>query len=110
MPEVPPVSRTASLAAAAARAFQEDDGPIARAVAGFEPADILLGIIAVLEQIAAGTPRVDNTYGRAVAAAIPGARLVEIEGMGHDLPRRVWPQLLDEIVALSARAGTLQPS
>lgn len=48
--------------------------------------------------------------GRAVAAAVPGARLLEIEGMGHDLPKRVWPQLLDEIVALSARAGTLQPS
>ncbi|HUZ86931.1 MAG TPA: alpha/beta hydrolase [Candidatus Baltobacterales bacterium] len=48
--------------------------------------------------------------GRAVAGAVPGARLVEIEGMGHDLPKRVWPQLLDEIVALSQRAGTLQPS
>jgi pimeloyl-ACP methyl ester carboxylesterase len=51
---------------------------------------------------------VDN--GRAVAAAVPGSRLVEIEGMGHDLPKRVWPQLLDEIVALSERAGALQPS
>ena len=30
--------------------------------------------------------------GRATAAAIPGARLVEIEGMGHDLPaRRLGP-------------------
>ncbi|HSP09361.1 MAG TPA: alpha/beta hydrolase [Candidatus Dormibacteraeota bacterium] len=48
--------------------------------------------------------------GRAVAAAVPGSRLVEIEGMGHDLPKRVWPQLLDEIVALSERAGTLQRS
>ncbi|HYM97093.1 MAG TPA: alpha/beta hydrolase [Candidatus Sulfotelmatobacter sp.] len=48
--------------------------------------------------------------GRLVAAAVPGARLVEIEGMGHDLPSRVWAQLLDEIVALTARAGTLQPS
>ncbi|MGA7911215.1 MAG: alpha/beta hydrolase [Candidatus Dormiibacterota bacterium] len=48
--------------------------------------------------------------GRAVAAAIPGSRLVEIEGMGHDLPQRVWSQLLDEIVALSERAGTLQLS
>ncbi len=48
--------------------------------------------------------------GRAVAAAIPGSRLVEIEGMGHDLPKRVWSQLLDEIVALSERAGTLQLS
>ena len=35
--------------------------------------------------------------GRATAKAIPGARLVEIEGMGHDLPRGVWPQILDAI-------------
>lgn len=48
--------------------------------------------------------------GRAVAAAVPGSRLVEIEGMGHDLPKRVWPQLLDEIEALSERAHSLQPS
>jgi pimeloyl-ACP methyl ester carboxylesterase len=46
--------------------------------------------------------------GRAVAAAVPGSRLVEIGGMGHDLPMSVWPQLLDEIVALSERAGALQ--
>jgi pimeloyl-ACP methyl ester carboxylesterase len=35
--------------------------------------------------------------GRATAKAIPGARLMMIEGMGHDLPRGVWPQLLDAI-------------
>jgi pimeloyl-ACP methyl ester carboxylesterase len=38
---------------------------------------------------------VDN--GRIVAAAVPGARLVEIEGMGHDLPERVWPEVVDAI-------------
>jgi pimeloyl-ACP methyl ester carboxylesterase len=35
--------------------------------------------------------------GRATARAIPGARLLEIEGMGHDLPRGVWPRILDAI-------------
>jgi pimeloyl-ACP methyl ester carboxylesterase len=35
--------------------------------------------------------------GRIVAAAVPGARLIEIEGMGHDLPERVWPQVVDAI-------------
>jgi len=35
--------------------------------------------------------------GRATANAIPGARLMMIEGMGHDLPRGVWPQLIDAI-------------
>ncbi|MBM3666227.1 MAG: alpha/beta hydrolase [Actinobacteria bacterium] len=48
--------------------------------------------------------------GRATAEAIPGARLLMIEGMGHDLPRGAWPQLVDAIAehahaADSARAG-----
>lgn len=42
---------------------------------------------------------VDN--GRRVAAAIPGARLLEIEGMGHDIPKRVWPEVADAIGALA---------
>jgi pimeloyl-ACP methyl ester carboxylesterase len=42
--------------------------------------------------------------GRATAKAIPGARLMMIEGMGHDLPRGVWPQLIDAI-AVHARAA-----
>jgi pimeloyl-ACP methyl ester carboxylesterase len=44
--------------------------------------------------------------GRATARAIPGARLLMIEGMGHDLPRAVWPPLLDAIERNAARAGT----
>lgn len=36
--------------------------------------------------------------GRATAKAIPGAKLVEVGGMGHDLPRGAWPQLADAIV------------
>lgn len=35
--------------------------------------------------------------GRATAKAIPGARLMMIDGMGHDLPRGAWPLLLDAI-------------
>jgi pimeloyl-ACP methyl ester carboxylesterase len=42
---------------------------------------------------------------RATAKAIPGARLVLIEGMGHDLPRFAWPQMLDALVENAARAG-----
>jgi pimeloyl-ACP methyl ester carboxylesterase len=42
--------------------------------------------------------------GRATAKAIPGARLMMIEGMGHDLPRGVWPQIIDA-VAEHARAS-----
>jgi pimeloyl-ACP methyl ester carboxylesterase len=35
--------------------------------------------------------------GRATAKAIRGARLVEIDGMGHDLPKPLWPRLVDLI-------------
>jgi pimeloyl-ACP methyl ester carboxylesterase len=48
--------------------------------------------------------------GRATAKAIPGARLLMIEGMGHDLPRGAWPQIIDAVAeharaADGARAG-----
>jgi pimeloyl-ACP methyl ester carboxylesterase len=47
---------------------------------------------------------VNVSGGRATAAAIPGAELLVVEGMGHDLPRAVWPQLIDRIGALVERA------
>jgi pimeloyl-ACP methyl ester carboxylesterase len=42
-------------------------------------------------------PLIRPSGGRATTRAIPGARLVEIEGMGHDLPRAAWPRILDAI-------------
>jgi pimeloyl-ACP methyl ester carboxylesterase len=42
--------------------------------------------------------------GRATAEAIPGAELLEIEGMGHDLARWTWPHVLDGIERTAARA------
>ena len=42
--------------------------------------------------------------GKATARAIPGAQLVMIEGMGHDLPRDLWPRLVDGIVDNVGRA------
>jgi pimeloyl-ACP methyl ester carboxylesterase len=42
--------------------------------------------------------------GRATAAAIPDARLVEIDGMAHDLPPALWDRVIDEIAATAARA------
>ncbi|HEY2436739.1 MAG TPA: alpha/beta hydrolase [Solirubrobacteraceae bacterium] len=44
--------------------------------------------------------------GRRVAAAVPGARLLEVAGMGHDVPRRVWPEVADAIGELSRAATT----
>jgi pimeloyl-ACP methyl ester carboxylesterase len=37
--------------------------------------------------------------GRATARAIPNAKMIKIKGMGHDLPRAAWPQMLDAIAA-----------
>ena len=37
--------------------------------------------------------------GQATARAIPGARLVMVKGMGHDLPEGAWPIVIDAIHA-----------
>ncbi|MCW3030621.1 MAG: alpha/beta fold hydrolase [Solirubrobacterales bacterium] len=50
-------------------------------------------------------PLVRPSGGRATARAIAGARLNTVEGMGHDLPRAVWPRLIDAIAENAARAG-----
>ncbi len=44
--------------------------------------------------------------GRIVAAAIPGARLIEIEGMGHDIPRSTWPRIAGAIAKLAGQTTT----
>jgi pimeloyl-ACP methyl ester carboxylesterase len=50
-------------------------------------------------------PLVRPSGGRATAKAIPGARLRMIEGMGHDLPREVWPDVVEAIASNAARAA-----
>ncbi|MBS1888936.1 MAG: alpha/beta fold hydrolase [Actinobacteria bacterium] len=52
-------------------------------------------------------PLVKPTGGRATARAIPGARLMMIDGMGHDLPRDLWPTFAEAIAANAARADRL---
>ncbi len=52
-------------------------------------------------------PLVVPSGGRATARAIPGAKLVMIEGMGHDLPRVLWPRLIDAFAAHAAEADRL---
>jgi pimeloyl-ACP methyl ester carboxylesterase len=39
--------------------------------------------------------------GQATAAAVPGAKLVIYPGMGHDLPRPLWPAIVAEVAAVS---------
>lgn len=43
--------------------------------------------------------------GRAVARAINGARLVLIDGMGHDLPRQLWDRVIGELTRNFSEAG-----
>lgn len=58
-----------------------------------------------LRQIAAPTlvihgskdPMVSRSGGVATTRAIPGARMITIKGMGHDLPAAAWPQLVEAI-------------
>lgn len=52
----------------------------------------------------ANDPLVDVSGGRATAQATPDAELLVIEGMGHDLPRALWPELTLRIAELVERA------
>jgi pimeloyl-ACP methyl ester carboxylesterase len=94
------------------RAYERGHDP---AAAGRQLAAILaasdrteqLGKIRVPTLVIHGTKDrlVNPSGGRATAKAIPGARLLTIEGMGHDLPRGAWPQIIDGIAENAARAG-----
>jgi pimeloyl-ACP methyl ester carboxylesterase len=48
-------------------------------------------------------PLVDVSGGRATAAAIPGAELLVIPGMGHDLPESAWSRIADAVAANAAK-------
>jgi pimeloyl-ACP methyl ester carboxylesterase len=59
-------------------------------------------------------PLIPLVGGRATAKAIPGAKLMIVPGMGHGLPERLWPLLVDAVAehvaaAERARAAT-QPA
>ncbi len=48
-------------------------------------------------------PLVTPSGGRATAEAVPGAELLLVEGMGHDVPRVHWDELVGAVTALTAR-------
>jgi pimeloyl-ACP methyl ester carboxylesterase len=50
-------------------------------------------------------PLVKPSGGRATAKAVPGARLMMIDGMGHDLPRDLWPTFAEAIDHNAHRSG-----
>ncbi len=54
-------------------------------------------------------PLIDVSGGRHTAEVIPGARLVIIDEMGHDLPPSLWDRLIDEISAhIRAAEATIE--
>jgi pimeloyl-ACP methyl ester carboxylesterase len=103
--------------------FDEDDVRERAALSydrGFNPAGTARQLVAILASgdrtdalhrvrapalVIHGTedPLVALAAGQATAAAIPGAALLAIDGMGHDLPRPLWPRVVDAISALTAR-------
>ena len=52
---------------------------------------------------------IDPSGGRRTAEAIPGARFVLLDGMGHDYPPAYWDQIV-HLVTEHARGGVLTPS
>jgi pimeloyl-ACP methyl ester carboxylesterase len=56
----------------------------------------------------ADDPLVPLENGRRTAAAIPGARLLVIERMGHNLPAHAWEPIADAIAAVAGRSESLQ--
>ena len=51
-------------------------------------------------------PLIDLSGGEATALAIPGADLLDLGQMDHDLPRLYWPRIADAVLALARRTGT----
>lgn len=49
-------------------------------------------------------PLIDISGGRATAAAVPGADLLELHAMGHDIPTPLLPQFMGAILGLVERA------
>jgi len=49
-------------------------------------------------------PMIDISGGRATAAAIPGARLWEIPGLGHDIPAELFGEIVDAVAVLAKQA------
>ncbi|MFC1442939.1 alpha/beta hydrolase [Streptacidiphilus sp. N1-10] len=55
----------------------------------------------------ADDPLVDRSGGEATAKAVPGAELLLVPGMGHNLPEPLWPEVVDAIAANAGRAKAL---
>ncbi|MEV7616269.1 alpha/beta fold hydrolase [Streptomyces sp. NPDC089799] len=100
-----------SLRRTAGRAFDRSPVPAAagnhRLIEGGTPVRDRLGAIAAPTLVLHGTedPFLPYAHGEALAREIPGARLVPLPGMGHQMPpREVWNTALSAILTHTARA------
>ncbi len=55
-------------------------------------------------------PLIPARAGKTVARAIPGARFLMIERLGHDLPPAIWPRITAAVIANARRAGPPPPA
>lgn len=55
----------------------------------------------------ADDPLLRSCAAAALARAVPGGRAVVFAGMGHEVPQRLWPAIVDEIVRNADRARVL---
>ena len=112
-PAYPPIpygiARSPSVAMTAA-SIQRGGPPVAAIIAAGDRTPLLRQLRLPTTVIhGAADPLVRPSGGHATAAAIPGAQLVIVPGMGHDLPQAVWPQIIEEI-ARNASRPTRAPS
>jgi pimeloyl-ACP methyl ester carboxylesterase len=104
-------SDEAELRALAARAFERGINPpgfarqLVAILASGSRRDALGALRAPTLVIhGADDPLVPVEAGRDTAAAAPGAELLEIAGMGHDMPRALWPTVVDAIAKHAEKA------
>ncbi|MBT2450980.1 alpha/beta hydrolase [Streptomyces sp. ISL-43] len=100
----------AEAAARAGRAYDrsyDPPGVVRQAVASLASGDrtpLLRSVdVPTLVIHGADDPMCDVSGGRATATAVPGAELLVVDGMGHNLPRALWPLLAERITGLVHR-------
>jgi pimeloyl-ACP methyl ester carboxylesterase len=97
------VDHAADIAAQLRFPFEVEPGP---------PVRERLGEVRAPAVVVHGTddPAFPPEHGRALAAAIPGARLLELDGFGHaTLPRAFWPELISSLPAPPPRGAGRAP-
>ena len=94
----------------AGRAYDRDHDPVAivrQAVAAIASGDRTARLRALdvpaLVIHGADDVLVEVSGGHTTAQAISGAELVVIDGMGHNLPRALWPRIADLVATLVLR-------